>query len=259
MYGIARLWDSTTGQQLAVDFKHGPLIDDGVFAFSKDDSKILTWSLDTVKLWDAVTGQQLLPSFKHDGTVRGATFSKDESKILSWSHDRTARLWETATGQQLGPTLKHENEITGATFSKDESKILTWSRDGTARLWDIITGRQLGATLKHKRGIRGAIFSKDETKILTWSDDGTAKLWNIPGDLDFPYEHYALLVQVLSGTKFDPATGRIIALSKTEWEAIRDKYMELAQKHAKDCRYPKENVYLRYFSKEKEINDGNKE
>ena len=145
--------------------------------------------------------------------------------------------------------FSHDGAVS-ASFSKDESRILTWSDDGTARLWDAATGTQLATSLKHDGRVQGAVFSKDESRILTWSGDGAAKLWHISGDLDFPYRLYALQVQALTGTAFDPVTGRITALPKADWEAIRAEYIEMAQKHAKNCRYPKENVYLRHFSKE---------
>jgi hypothetical protein len=101
--------------------------------FSKDESRILTWSRDgTARLWNAATGTQIGPPLKHDGWVYGAVFSQDESRILTWS-DTTARLWNTATGAQIAPPLKHDDRVIGAVFSQDESRILTWSTDGRAR------------------------------------------------------------------------------------------------------------------------------
>ena len=78
--------------------------------FSKDETRILTWSDDsTARLWNAATGAQIGPALRHDGAVSGAVFSKDETRILTWSDDKTARLWNAATGAQIGPALRHDD------------------------------------------------------------------------------------------------------------------------------------------------------
>ena len=112
--------------------------------FSRDESRILTWSLDdTARLWDARTGQPLGPALEHEGAVNGAQFIRDESCILTWSADYTARLWDPSSGMPIGPALEHRGMVLGAQISRDESRILTWSADHTARLWDAGTGKAL--------------------------------------------------------------------------------------------------------------------
>nr|VFJ71449.1 MAG: hypothetical protein BECKFW1821B_GA0114236_12221 [Candidatus Kentron sp. FW] len=62
-------------------------------AFSKDETRILTWSRDkTARLWRAEDGAEL-SRMGHDDVV-GAAFSKDETRILTWSRNNTARLWD---------------------------------------------------------------------------------------------------------------------------------------------------------------------
>jgi WD40 repeat protein len=186
--GTVRLWDAATGEQIGPALKHDDEEGDEEgdeesvlgAVFSKDETRILTWSADdTARLWDAATGGQIGPALKHDRSVLGAVFSEDESRILTWSDDGTARLWDAATGGQIGPPLKHDDEesVFGAAFSNNESRILTWSTDDTARLWDAATGRQIGPPLSHRYAVVGAAFSKDERRILTWGADGTARLW----------------------------------------------------------------------------------
>ncbi len=70
--------------------------DDSVYGaqFSRDESRVLTWSDDgTARLWD-VTKPEAVQTFKHDSDVKGAQFSRDESRVLTWSDDNTARLWD---------------------------------------------------------------------------------------------------------------------------------------------------------------------
>ncbi|MDM8523359.1 hypothetical protein QUF80_08305, partial [Desulfococcaceae bacterium HSG8] len=174
----------------------------------------------------------------------GALFSKDESRILTWSRDGTARVWNASDGKPLTEPMKHESYVNGAVFSKDESRILTWSADGTTRLWNASDGKPLSEPMKHEGSVWGAVFSKDESRILTWSSDGTARVWDIGADYDFPPEHLPLLVEVATGTAMDDA-GNISVLSKDEWEARKEKYIEIAENHLKTCKYPKANMYVR--------------
>ena len=148
-------------------------------SFSKDESRILTWSEDgTARLWGPKAGTQGMTEIArmaHDWIVRGAAFSKDETRILTWSLDNTARLWRAEDGAEL-TRMAHDGGVAGAAFSKDETRILTWSKDKTARLWRAEDGTEL-TRMGHDELVRGAAFSKDETRILTWSRDKTARLW----------------------------------------------------------------------------------
>jgi WD40 repeat protein len=156
MDGTVRFWhspDGVQGQPLGHDgpvsgdvakdgqsylpLEHGEVISGALF--SKDDSKILTWSEDSnVRLWDTAKGkQELLLKLEHDDSVSGAVFSNDENRILTWSRDNTAHIWDAVDGKQIGTSFVHDKEISGAMFSKDENRILTWSWDNIVRLWDI--------------------------------------------------------------------------------------------------------------------------
>ncbi|OQX08789.1 MAG: hypothetical protein BWK80_47710, partial [Desulfobacteraceae bacterium IS3] len=93
--------------------------------------------------------------------------------------------------------------------------------------------------------VRGAVFDKNESRILTWSYDGTARVWDIGADYDFPPEHFPLLVEVATGTAMNDNTGDVSVLSKNEWEARKQEYIEIAEEHLKTCKYPKANMYVR--------------
>jgi WD40 repeat protein len=85
-----RLWDASTGRELVPAMRHERIVLGATF--SRDGSRILSWSGDTVRLWDASTGRELVPAMHHEDSNRGggalgATFSRDESRILSWGVD----------------------------------------------------------------------------------------------------------------------------------------------------------------------------
>ncbi len=140
--------------------------------------------------------------------------------------------------------IKHDNVISGAQFSRDEQLILTWSGDGTARLWHSKDGTAAAPQMKHDDWVNGAQFSRDEQLVLTWSDDGTAQLWDIATDYDFPKADLSLFVEVATGTRMDEY-GNIFALSLEEWNAKRQRYIEIAEKHLNACKYKSANLYLK--------------
>jgi WD40 repeat protein len=148
--------------------------------FSRDESKVLTWSVDhTARLWDLTT-LKLLQTFKHDDRVDGATFSRDESQVLTWSIDMTARLWDV-TKPEPTQIFRHEDPVSGARFSGDESHLLTWGggrERGEACLWDVTNAKPI-LRCSHKGIVRGAQLGTDGTRVLTWSSDRTARVWSI--------------------------------------------------------------------------------
>ncbi len=155
--------------------------------FSKDNSRVLTWSDDaTARLWDAQTGQPLTPPMRHEGSILQAQFSHDESRIITLSNGGMTQVWNAQTGTALTSPMKHEDDIIMAEFSKDDSRLFTlvrWrvatcSGKYTARLWDARSGGLLSQIVAHESDVRSALFSQDKSRILTWSGDATARLWN---------------------------------------------------------------------------------
>jgi WD40 repeat protein len=152
-------------------------------AFSKDETRILSWSEDgAVRLWDTSTGQQIGHDFllmdEHESWyevgIKGACLSRDETRILSWDTDR-AHLWDSWSGQHIWSA---SNWVKGAAFLSDESHILTWSGDNSVHLYDAATGGQIGSSLELDGSIDGTVTFKGEVSVLTWKG-GVARLWDV--------------------------------------------------------------------------------
>ncbi|OZH53932.1 hypothetical protein AFK68_14250 [Hydrocoleum sp. CS-953] len=169
----ARLWDATTGKEVATLPHQGEV---RAVAFSPDDKTIATASNDnTARLWDATTGKEVA-TLPHQGEVRAVAFSPDGKTIATASNDNIARLWDTTTGKQLA-TLKHQDSVRAVAFSPDGKTIATASNDNIARLWDATTGKEV-ATLKHQDSVRAVAFSPNGKTIATASNDNIARLWD---------------------------------------------------------------------------------
>jgi len=173
----ARIWDTATGQQIALLRGHDGALSSA--SFSPDGKLIVTASYDTTaRIWDAVTGQQIALLRGHHGALSSASFSPDGKLIVTASFDETARIWGVATGQQTAVLRGHDDTVFSAGFSPDSKRIVTASADRTARIWDATTGRQVALLRGHDDSVDSANFSRDGKRIITASDDRTARIWD---------------------------------------------------------------------------------
>jgi WD40 repeat protein len=209
----ARIWDATTGKQVAVLRGHTASV--LMAAFSADGSRIVTVSKDaTAVIWDAATTKQLKVLTGHTNSVTWAAFNSDGSQIFTNSADGTARIWDVATGKQI--TVLHESGVfspdgssivvsrsdhmlhvlnvgTGAqtaqvpdvdgrvmvpAFSSDGSRIVVGSLDGTAQIWDAADGKMIAVLRGHDSAVTSGAFSPDGLRVATASEDGTARIWD---------------------------------------------------------------------------------
>jgi WD40 repeat protein len=173
----ARIWDTATGQLLAVLKGHAREVISA--DFSPDGKQIVTGSFDhTAKIWDAGTGREITTLKGHTGTVLAVAFSPDSKRVVTASGDKTARVWDVASGQVL-VQVKHSALIRHAAFSPDGSRISTASYDNTARIWDAASGKELMVLRGHAGQLWCAAFSPDGKKIVTASFDETARIWDV--------------------------------------------------------------------------------
>src|SRR5207249_3755176 len=127
-----------TMPEAVLTFKH----DGGVLGaqFSRDESRVLTWSADKVRLW-GVAKLDEVQTFKKDGFVTGGQLRRDEPRGLTRGGELKVRRGDV-TKPEAVLTFKHDSPVNGAQFSRDESRVLTWTgvsltNKGEARLWDL--------------------------------------------------------------------------------------------------------------------------
>ncbi len=107
-------------------------------AFSPDEKRIITTSLDkTARIWD-IQSEKQLRTLPHDGAVWSARYSPDGRRILTSSADGNVRLWDAKSGA-LQLTLPGEGfgGFHDADFSPDGSRVVGAGVDGIGRVWDI--------------------------------------------------------------------------------------------------------------------------
>lgn len=127
-----RVWDSITGQELAVcKGNKGLVMALGVMP----DGKILAASQDKmIHIWDSTTGQQLAVCKGHTTYVSRVCVVPD-GKIISGSYDKTIRIWDSTTGQQLAVCKGHTDLVKKLVITS-HGLIVSASDDNTIRMWD---------------------------------------------------------------------------------------------------------------------------
>lgn len=95
-----RLWDATTGREIATITDH---VDNVMaIAFSPDGRTLASGGFDAkIRLWDAQTGREKGMLAGHNLAVNAIDFSPDGKMIASGSADGSARLWDAQTGELL--------------------------------------------------------------------------------------------------------------------------------------------------------------
>ena len=172
----ARMWDTSTGQNLLVLSGHTDAVVSAVF--SPDGSMVLTGSRDSAaRLWDVESGRLVRTFVSHNWGLNAVAFSPDGSMILTGGDDNAAQLWNAANGALVREFTGHTGPVVSVAFSPDGSKMLTGSEDQTARVWDLNTGQTM-LTITQTTIIRDATFSPDGSKILLAAVDQNAYLYD---------------------------------------------------------------------------------
>src|SRR5579871_2725507 len=268
--GTARLWDASSGDEIAVLRGHEGSVSS--VAFSPDGGRVVTTSYDgTARIWDIATSKEIMVLGGHepsanaaalslDGgraltvnltarlwdTVNGneiaalhrlvssAMFSPDGRRVLTASMDMTARLWDAANGEQLAVLHGHQARLASAAFGPDGQRVVTASGDKTARLWDAASGQELAVLRGHQDAVQSAVFSSDGRCIATASADKTARLWDAASgqELAVLRGHEA----AVNWVAFSSDTGRVMTSSSDDgaarlWDATNGKELAVLRGH----------------------------
>jgi WD40 repeat protein/serine/threonine protein kinase len=182
--GTSRLWEASTGKEIAVLANWQGSIRPA--AFSPDGKRVAVGSQEFVHLCDAVTGRRLAVLGPHAQSVERLAYSPDGKRIASATQTNDIHLWDGESGNAVAVLRGHTAGITSVLFSPDGRRVVSGSQypDNTARLWDAATGRLLFPLAGHKNEINTVAFSPDGKQVVTSSSDQTARLWDArTGDL----------------------------------------------------------------------------
>ena len=179
-----------SGSQVLATFEHPKRPDHT--GLSRDGTRLLTASGNTMMLWDATSGK-LLRSFAHPDvgpagfksaeSVYSVAFSPDGSRVLSGTSSGLVNLWDATSGRLIwtyreGPASAI---VWALEFSPDGRSVLAAISDLSPKLIDAATGRLVRAFNGHSSGflVTVATFSADGTRMMSSSHDLTTKIWDV--------------------------------------------------------------------------------
>jgi WD40 repeat protein/serine/threonine protein kinase len=204
-----RLWDATTGEEVAVLEGHSRPVTS--VAFSPDGETLASASADqTVILWNILTRQIITLLTGHRQAVFSVAFSPDGKLLASGSDDSSVIVWDVATGTAIGDPLRgHSDGVFSVAFSPDGNTLASASRDGTIILWDVAAHTPLADPLTgHTDQVTSVVFSPDGNTLASASRDGTIILWDVASrqPIGSPFADHEGYVQ---GIAFSPDGRRL--------------------------------------------------
>ncbi|UCH62066.1 MAG: HEAT repeat domain-containing protein [Fidelibacterota bacterium] len=179
----ARLWDSGSGEALAILSGHAGPVRAAVFI--QDGKRIRTYADDCfIKVWDVATGTEIssTPLGKPDGPVTCAGFNHDGS-LLAIGLSGRSEVYDSETGElwyQLAPFghpgLRVNTMDIG--FRPDGGRIVTAAYSHEVAVWDARNGTRLLNLHGHGQGATTAVYNPEMTLIASGSRDKTVIIWD---------------------------------------------------------------------------------
>ena len=211
--GTSRLWDATTGKEIAVLATWQELPRPVVF--SPDGKRVAVGFGEFLYLCDTLSGRQIAVRGPLANRVAFLAYSTDGKRIASSvfvDASGVIHLWDGENGKEVAKLRGHTGAVNALLFSPDGSRLISGGGypDNTTRLWDAATGQPLTPILAgHKNGMNTLAFSPDGKQVVTSSSDQTARLWD---ERTGPVVLRGHTGQVVAG-RFSPDGTRVVTTS----------------------------------------------
>ena len=181
--GEAQLWDLSGERPVVVTVLRGHTASIANYAFSLDERRLVTVSLDsTARIWDLSSGQPVAV-LVHPSAVENAALSPDGRRLATASA-RGAWLWNLEGTMPVGNVLGTQlpSIVTSAEFSPDGQRLVMALDDGTVRLWEMSGARPVATDLAgHLTRVSRTVFSPDGQRLLTGDWNAKMILWDLRG------------------------------------------------------------------------------
>ncbi|HEX3654481.1 MAG TPA: TIR domain-containing protein [Pirellulales bacterium] len=185
--GSARLWDTTTGQQLAQWQPGGHYV---LSRMSPDSRHVVATVAMSHSLfhWDATTGRKVREFGPFPAPICCVAFSPDSQYMAAGSEIGTIHIYELRSGQEFvswhahGRRYEGERKVGDVAFSPDGERLASgggWGCDdeGAVYVWDWRNGQELVRQPPHRTMVHRVAYSPDGSKIASCS--GNVSGWRL--------------------------------------------------------------------------------
>lgn len=205
-----RLWDTATGNQLALLVGHRERVTS--LAFSPDGKLLASAGGHdgTVRLWDVPRRSAIQILQSEDTDAVSVAFSPDGRLLASGNLDKTVTVWNMAR-RTVAATVSTASGIAQLAFSPDGRLLAAASVDGAVTIWNS-TNQHVVTTLAGNRVKLGAIaFSPDGRLLASGGLDHDITLWDLSS-----FTRYATLsghTDLVLGLAFSPDSAILASAS----------------------------------------------
>jgi WD40 repeat protein len=201
--GSLRLWDLTTGNEIAIPNGHKTGVTS--IAFAPNGRQLLSCARDmTTRLWDVDTGEQIWRLTNSSGLIYSnefrAAFAGDGKAFLAGQDHVEPRceLWDLEKFNKLHSFPGHGG-IQCSSFARDGSRAVTGGSDKKIIVWDVKAGKSLRTWVQPEAAWSVAI-SADGKRAVS-GGEARVRLWDVEADKE------------LNQFKFDGGQAKSVALS----------------------------------------------
>ncbi len=197
--GTVRIWETTSGKEVAVSKGHSDFVNEIVFA--ADGLSVFTASKDrSIKRFDAQTGKGLRTYSDHNDDVLALAIRPDGSEFVSAGNEPQLRFWKVDGDKPSKRQGGHGGPVHQLAFTADGRRLVSAGADGTIRIWDGRSGG-LEKTLAGAVDWQYAAAISSEGKFAAGAGwDGLVRVWDVAGG-----KLIAVLLQPLPIEWSDPA------------------------------------------------------
>ena len=145
--GVARVWDTATGQALFTLIGHDDQVRD--VSWSPEGRRIATASGDgTARVWDARAGDELYTLYGLTGDLWTVEWSPDGERLVTGGGQQPW-IWDLPAPALRLVGHTDPDGLIDAEWSPDGTLIVTAGKGGAQRVWDARTGEQIQTFTGH--------------------------------------------------------------------------------------------------------------